>query len=121
VKKTGLFIPLIAFAFGLLTASHAHAQITLLAIGNLDQSRAGSFADLSGLTYKLENGAPANLLGGLGSGIAYASGNTFLARPTAAPTRCRMTRRLMKRPASSGGSFMRGLIPTPAAQGCRLH
>jgi hypothetical protein len=85
VKKTGLSIPLVAFAFVLLTASHTQAQITLLAIGNLDQSRAGSFADLSGLTYKLENGAPANLLGGLGSGIAYASGNTFLALPDRGP------------------------------------
>ncbi|MBI2680142.1 MAG: esterase-like activity of phytase family protein [Candidatus Solibacter usitatus] len=78
-------MPLIAFAVGLLTAAHSQAQITLLAVGNLDQSRAGSFADLSGLTYKLENGAPANLLGGLGSGIAYASGNTFLALPDRGP------------------------------------
>ena len=33
----------------------------------------------------LENGAPANLLGGLGSGLAYASGNTFLALPDRGP------------------------------------
>jgi hypothetical protein len=85
VKKIGFSITLVAFALGLLTASHSQAQITLLAVGNLDQSRAGSFADLSGLTYKLENGAPANLLGGLGSGIAYASGNTFLALPDRGP------------------------------------
>ena len=53
--------------------------------GTLDQSRAGANADLSGLTYKLENGAPANILGGLGSGLAYASGNTFLALPDRGP------------------------------------
>ena len=47
--------------------------------------RAGSFADLSGLNYSLENGAPANLLGGFGSAIAYASGNTFLALPDRGP------------------------------------
>jgi hypothetical protein len=64
---------------------HSPAQVTLLAVGNLDQSRAGSFADLSGLTYKLENGAPANLLRGLGSGLAYASGNTFLGLPDRGP------------------------------------
>ena len=57
----------------------------MLATGTLDQSRAGAFADLSGLTYKLENGVPANLLGGFGSAIAYASGNTFLALPDRGP------------------------------------
>ena len=59
--------------------------LPVLAIGTLDQSRAGDWADLSGLTYPLENGAPANLLGGFGSGIAYASGNTFLAVPDRGP------------------------------------
>ncbi len=68
-----------------LTASYSQAQPTLLAVGSLTQSRAGDNADLSGLTYNLENGAPANLLGGLGSGIAYASGNTFLALPDRGP------------------------------------
>jgi hypothetical protein len=75
-----------ALGLGLLTAAHAPAQtFPVLAVGTLDQSRAGSFADLSGLTYKLENGAPANLLGGFGSAIAYASGNTFLALPDRGP------------------------------------
>jgi hypothetical protein len=74
-----------AFAVGLLTAACSQAQVTLLAVGTLDQSRAGSFTDLSGLNDKLENGAPANLLGGLGSAIAYASGNTFLALPDRGP------------------------------------
>ena len=71
--------------FGVLAVSHAQAQINLLAMGTLDQSRAGSFADLSGLTYTLENGVPANSLGGFGSAIAYASGNTFLALPDRGP------------------------------------
>ena len=85
MKKTAAHAVLIVFILGILTASFSRAQVTLLAVGNLDQSRAGSFADLSGLTYKLENGAPANLLGGLGSGLAYASGNTFLALPDRGP------------------------------------
>ena len=71
-------------AFALITAV-AQAQVTLLAIGSLTQSRAGSYADLSGLRGTLENGAPTNLLGGLGSGFAYASGNTFLGLPDRGP------------------------------------
>ena len=61
------------------------AQVTLLARGTLTGSSAGSYQDLSGLKYTLENGVPANLLGGLGSGIAYAGGNTFLAVPDRGP------------------------------------
>jgi len=72
--------------FILLVAHGALAQtLPVLAVGTVDSSRAGDWADLSGLTYPLENGAPANLLGGLGSGIAYASGNTFLAVPDRGP------------------------------------
>ena len=68
-----------------LLASHASAQPTLLAVGNLTGSPAGPNVDLSGLTYSLENGAPANLLGGLGSGLTYASANKFLALPDRGP------------------------------------
>jgi hypothetical protein len=52
----------------LLLASQAAAQVTLLAAGSLTQTHAGENVDLSGLKYSLENDAPANLLGGLGSG-----------------------------------------------------
>ncbi|HEY4054840.1 MAG TPA: esterase-like activity of phytase family protein [Terriglobales bacterium] len=62
-----------------------NAQIKLLAVGQLTSSSAGPNADLSGLTNILENGAPANLLGGFGSGITWASGNTFLAVPDRGP------------------------------------
>jgi len=62
-----------------------NAQIKLLAISSLTGSAAGPNADLSGLSNTLENGAPANLLGGFGSGIAWASGNTFLAVPDRGP------------------------------------
>jgi hypothetical protein len=85
VKKTVVPIALIALSLGLIIAPQSQAQISLLAVGTLNDSRAGSFADLSGLTYNLENGRPANLLGGFGSGIAYASGNTFLALPDRGP------------------------------------
>src|SRR5262249_46372054 len=60
--------------------------IILLANAKLTGSAAGANADLSGLTYLLEDGqSHANLLGGLGSGLAYASGNTFLALPDRGP------------------------------------
>jgi len=61
------------------------AATELIAIGSLSGSSAGANADLSGLTYTLENGVAANLLGGIGSGFAYAGGNTFLALPDRGP------------------------------------
>ena len=66
-------------------APPANATMALIADGTLTDSAAGHLADLSGLTGTLENGDPANLLGGLGSGIAYAGGNTFLAVPDRGP------------------------------------
>jgi len=85
VKKAVVRIALLTCTLALFTAPDSQAQIKLLAVGTLDQSRAGSFADLSGLTYTLENGAPANSLGGFGSALCYASGNTFLALPDRGP------------------------------------
>ncbi len=64
---------------------HADAQVTLVAKGLLTSSTAGTYADLSGLTGTLENGVKANLLGGFGSGIAYVSGDRFLAVPDRGP------------------------------------
>src|SRR5262249_37150763 len=74
-----------AFSIVLLAATTSQSQISLLAVGTLDSSRAGSFVDLSGLTYPLENGVRANELGGFGSAITYAGGNTFLALPDRGP------------------------------------
>jgi hypothetical protein len=61
-------------------SSHA-AQPVLIATGSLS----GALSDLSGLNYTLENGTAANLLGGMGSGLAWAGGNTFLALPDRGP------------------------------------
>jgi len=63
----------------------ANAQVSLIAKGTLTSSRAGDYEDLSGLKGKLENGAPADLLGGLGSGLAHISGDRFLAIPDRGP------------------------------------
>ncbi len=51
----------IAITIGLLAVPLSQAEIMLLAVGTLDHSRAGSFADLSGLTYTLENGVSREL------------------------------------------------------------
>ncbi len=59
----------------------AHAQISLIAQGSFS----GFASDLSGLTGALENGVAANLLGGLGSGLAWAGGSTFLGLPDRGP------------------------------------
>lgn len=59
----------------------ANAAVTLIAKGSLP----GDARDLSGQVHTLENGLPANLLGGLGSGLAWAGGNTFLAIPDRGP------------------------------------
>ena len=61
------------------------AQVSLIAKGTLTGSAAGPNKDLSGLNYTLENGARADLLGGLGSGIGHLSGDTFLAVPDRGP------------------------------------
>ncbi len=68
-----------------LCAAGAQAQVKLLANGTLTGSSAGSYADLSGLTGNLENGVASNLLGGLGSGLAYVSTDRFLAVPDRGP------------------------------------
>ncbi|MGA8153748.1 MAG: esterase-like activity of phytase family protein [Terriglobales bacterium] len=84
-RKALLKIAFVTVALGLISVSQLNAQISLLAVGTLDKSRAGSWADLSGLKYDLENGVPANSLGGFGSAIAYTGGNTFLALPDRGP------------------------------------
>lgn len=69
-----------SFAMALLTAPAAQAA-DLIAIGTLSGS-----TDLSGLSGMLENGVNANnVLGGIGSGLAWAGGNTFLALPDRGP------------------------------------
>jgi hypothetical protein len=75
--RTRLLASLVA---GLFVASSAQAGIELIAIGDLSQ-----LSDLSGLTGNLENGAAKSLLGGIGSGLAWAGGSTFLALPDRGP------------------------------------
>ena len=61
-------------------ASPSGAAVQLIAKGSLTAT-----TDLSGLSGTLENGLPANVLGGIGSGLAYAGGTTFVAVPDRGP------------------------------------
>jgi len=63
-------------------AALTSGSVDLVAIGSL----AGTIADRSVATAApLENGVPGNLLGGLGSGLAYAGWGRFLAVPDRGP------------------------------------
>ena len=83
--KNALIALLTVAALAISAPLQIHAQVTLIAKGTLTSSPAGSYADLSGLKGTLENGVRANLLGGLGSGIAHVSGDEFLALPDRGP------------------------------------
>jgi hypothetical protein len=66
----------------LLLAAAAHADPALIAVGGIS----GTYEDLAlGTAAPLENGVPGNRLGGLGSGLAHAGGNIFLALPDRGP------------------------------------
>jgi len=69
-----------ALALGSIVSTSA-AAIDLIAIGKLP----GTGADYSGLSGTLENGTRGDLLGGIGSGLAWAGGSTFLALPDRGP------------------------------------
>ncbi len=64
----------------LMAVPAANATPLLIAAGSLNAT-----SDLSGLSAPLENGLPGDILGGIGSGLAYAGGNTFFALPDRGP------------------------------------
>ncbi|HEY9066722.1 MAG TPA: esterase-like activity of phytase family protein [Burkholderiaceae bacterium] len=78
-RTTALAAALVAI--GSLSVATRAAAIDLIAIGKLP----GTASDYSGLSYTLENGARADQLGGLGSGLAWAGGSTFVALPDRGP------------------------------------
>ena len=76
----------LAVALSLMAGTYAAAAgPVLLAKTTLTTTSAGYYTDLSGLTNTLENGVSASLLGGMGSGLAWAGGNTFIAIPDRGP------------------------------------
>src|SRR5262245_65849376 len=63
-------------------AALAYAAPDLIAVGSVS----GVYEDFATKTAGLlENGIPGNRLGGLGSGLAYAGGNIFIALPDRGP------------------------------------
>ncbi|TDY22876.1 hypothetical protein B0G81_3191 [Paraburkholderia sp. BL6665CI2N2] len=115
---------LTAIASSLFFATAAHAGIDLIAVGQLS----GLASDLSKETAApLENGVAGNLLGGLGSGIAYAGCHTFVAVPDRGPNAVSynpaiddtasyinrfQTLRLRLKPGASGASLPYTMTPT---------
>jgi hypothetical protein len=66
----------------LLRRSGVYGQAHLIAVGTVS----GTYEDFASETAApLENGVPGNRLGGVGSGLAYAGGTTFLALPDRGP------------------------------------
>jgi len=72
---------LLAAAIALGLSAQSAQAIDLIAIGQLP----GTLADASGQSAPLENGVRGDLLGGMGSGLAWAGGHTFLALPDRGP------------------------------------
>lgn len=66
----------------LFLAHSAHAGVTLIAIGTIGGHGADASADTAAA---LESGVPGNLFGGIGSGLAYAGGDRFIAVPDRGP------------------------------------
>src|SRR4051812_43634179 len=62
-------------------APRSKAGISLIANGSIS----GTALDYSGSSGNLENGQSASLLGGLGSGLSWAGGTTFLGLPDRGP------------------------------------
>ena len=80
-RRAGLpGLPALVALVALVADPDEHPSARIAAIGALSGA-----SDLSGLTGTLENGLPANVLGGLGSGLAWAGGSTFLATPDRGP------------------------------------
>jgi hypothetical protein len=73
---------LAAAVLAALGSTAAHAAVDLIAVGTVS----GQYQDFSTATSAaLENGIAGNKLGGMGSGLAYAGCNTFLALPDRGP------------------------------------
>ena len=77
LDKTAWAVALVLGAFAAVPAR----AVDLIAIGKLP----GTSSDYSGQSALLENGVRGDLLGGMGSGLAWAGGATFLALPDRGP------------------------------------
>ena len=69
-------------ALPLLVVPTARADVRLIAIGSLNGNTADRSSETAG---PLESGVPGNRFGGIGSGLAYAGGERFIAIPDRGP------------------------------------
>lgn len=75
-------VPILSLALAAILSASAHAATQLIAVGTIS----GAYQDLSSETAApLENGVAGNRLGGMGSGLAYAGDDTFIAVPDRGP------------------------------------
>ena len=80
--RSSVRLKLLAVALTSVATMNCHADVSLIAFGSIS----GTSEDLSDATAgKLENGVAGNRLGGIGSGLAYAGGDTFVALPDRGP------------------------------------
>jgi hypothetical protein len=79
---TGVRIASVLASFLCAASSYAGAGPVLIAVGNVSGATSDMAAETAG---PLESGVPGNRLGGVGSGLAHAGGNIFLAVPDRGP------------------------------------
>ena len=80
--RSSFQVALRAAALTAITTMNCHAAVSLIGFGSIS----GTYEDLSSkMAPPLENGVAGNRLGGIGSGLAYAGGTTFLALPDRGP------------------------------------
>ena len=85
MRKALLPIALVAVVLGLVATPQTNAQVNLLAVGSLQTPKPVLIPIFPASPKLSRTVRPPTLLGGLGSGFAYASGNTFLALPDRGP------------------------------------
>jgi hypothetical protein len=80
--RSSVRLKLLAVALTTIATMDCHAAVSLIGFGNIS----GTSEDLADPTAgALENGVAGNRLGGIGSGLAYAGGDTFVALPDRGP------------------------------------
>jgi hypothetical protein len=80
--RSSVRLKLLALVLTSVAAMNCRADVSLIAFGSIS----GTYEDLADSTADaLENGVAGNRLGGIGSGLAYAGGDTFLALPDRGP------------------------------------
>src|SRR5579862_8263730 len=80
--RSSVRLKLFAVALTTIATMNCHAAVSLIGFGSISGTSEDLADDTAGT---LENGVPGNRLGGIGSGLAYAGGDIFLALPDRGP------------------------------------